>query len=105
MGTRRIRRNVYNNIPDTIISDRNIMETIINRATKANNTYYQICNSITDKKGISTKVKTKIYKIVYLPSLLHGLETWIMLDKHKSRVTSSEMKYAFGKIIRKNKER
>ena len=42
---------------------------------------------------MSSNVKTKIYKTVYLPTLLYGSETWVMLRKHKSRVAFSELKY------------
>ena len=40
-----------------------------------------------------TNVETKICKTVYLSTLLFAPETWVMLDNHTSRVTSSEMKY------------
>ena len=54
--------------------------------TKANNIYYQICNSAIGKKVISINVKTKTYN-----------STFIHWDQkpgvNKHRVTSSEMKY------------
>ena len=36
------------------------------------------------------KSETKIFKTVYLPTLFYGSQIWVMLDKHKSRVISSE---------------
>jgi hypothetical protein len=43
------------------------------------------------RNAIPTNVKTEIFIKQYIYPL--GSETWVMLDKHKSRVTSSEMKY------------
>ena len=35
----------------------------------------------------------RIYNTVYLPTLLYGSESWTVLSKHESRITSTEMKY------------
>ena len=85
--------NTYQYLGTIISSTGSLEDEINNRVNKANGIYYQIYNSIIGKKEISTKVKIQVYKTVYIPTLLYGSETWVMLDKHKSRITSSEMKY------------
>ena len=62
-----------------------------------------MCNSIIGKKKISINVKTKIYKSVYLPTLLYGPETRVMLVKLKSGGTSSEIS-SLRKIGRKEEK-
>lgn len=39
------------------------------------------------------KVKLKIYKSVYLPTVMYGAESWTVLEKHASRITSAGMKF------------
>ena len=73
--------------------------------TKADNIYCEIRNSIIGKKETSRNVIYKISKTVYLSTLLKGSETWVKLDKQKSRITSSEMKYLRSEGKQGKKER
>ena len=42
----------------------------------------------------------RIYKTVFVPTLLYGSESVTILDKHKNRIQTSEMKY-LRKVIGK----
>jgi hypothetical protein len=35
----------------------------------------------------------QIYNSVHKPTLIYGSESWIMLDKHNSRITGAEMRF------------
>jgi hypothetical protein len=83
-------------------SDRKIEADVSNRVQKANQVYYLINNTIVGKREVSTKVKLQVYKTVFLPILIYGAETWTLLDKHESRITSAEMKY-LRKIVGKTR--
>ena len=63
------------------------------RINKANKIYYQINKTLIGKKEIKNVTKMRIYNTVYLPTLLYGSESWKILSKHESRITSTEMKY------------
>jgi hypothetical protein len=44
----------------------------------------------------------RIYKTVFVPTLLYGSESLTILDKHKNRMQASEMKY-LSKVIGKTR--
>ena len=59
----------------------------------ANNVYHQLNQCLLGKKEVTKNNKIQIYKTIFLPILTFGAETWIMLEKHESKVTASEMKF------------
>ena len=78
----------------TIINSKGKIDMEINhRINKANQIYYQINQTLIGKKEINNVTKMRIYNTVYLPTLLYGSESWKILSKHESRITSTEMKY------------
>jgi hypothetical protein len=44
----------------------------------------------------------RIYKTVFIPTLLHGTESLTILDKHKNRMQTSETKY-LRKVVGKTR--
>jgi len=45
------------------------------------------------KKEIENNNKMVIYKMVYLPMLLYGSESWTVLTRYESRIAGTEMRY------------
>jgi hypothetical protein len=60
---------------------------------KANQIYYQLVITAVGNKELKDDVKMRIYKTVFVPTLLYGTESLTVLDKHKNRMQASEMKY------------
>jgi hypothetical protein len=51
---------------------------------------------------INNDTKPGIYKMVDLPTLLYGFESWAMLTKQESRIKGVEMRY-LRKCMRKTR--
>lgn len=83
----------YEYLGTTISMDGRIDEEIKNRISKANKIYYQINNTLIAKRELSIKAKTHLYKTIFVPTLTYAAESWTILDKHRSKITASEMKY------------
>lgn len=86
-----------------ISSSGKIDPEISHRITRANQVYYQVCNSIIGHREVGVETKRHVYKSVYLPTLIYGSESWVMLDKQTSRITAAEMRFlrrAVGKTRR-----
>lgn len=78
----------------TVISrNGKISQEISNRIKNANNVYYQICNTVVGKREVDKRVKIHIFKAIYLPTILYGSGSWVLLEKLKSRIVALEMKY------------
>jgi hypothetical protein len=60
---------------------------INHRVKRANQIYYQLVNTIVGNKELKDDTKMRIYKTVL------GTESVTILDKHKNRMQTSEMKY------------
>jgi hypothetical protein len=60
---------------------------------KANQIFYQLVNSIVENKEIKEDTRMRIYKRVFVPTLLYGTESLTILDKHKNRMQASETRY------------
>ena len=63
------------------------------RVHKENQVYYQLSRSIVGKREISEKAKMRVYKTIFQPVLMYGTESLTLLDKHRSRFQSCEMRY------------
>jgi hypothetical protein len=50
-------------------------------------------NTIVGNKELKEDTKMRVYKTVFIPTLLYGTESLTILDKHKNRMQPSEMKY------------
>lgn len=66
----------------TIVSvNRKIDTEIDNRVQKAKQIYYQIIQTLDGKKEINNNTKIRIYKMVILPTIPYGWESWTVLKK------------------------
>ena len=45
------------------------------------------------KRELSEKAKLSIFKIVFVPILTYGLESWVMIKRGRSKVQASEMRF------------
>ena len=67
--------------------------------------YYQTNQTTVGKKEINNNTKIRIYKMVYLPTLLYGSESWTVLTKYESRITGSEMRYLRKRMRKTGRDR
>jgi hypothetical protein len=72
------------------------------RNQKVNQIYYQLANIIAENKELKKDKKMRIYNTVFIPTLLYGIESFIILDKHKNRMQTSEVKY-LRKVVGKTR--
>jgi hypothetical protein len=80
----------------TTITDQNCMQEEIKSRLNLGNACYHSVHSLLSSHLLSRNIKVKIYKIIILPLVLYGYETWslILREEHRLRV--------FGnKVVRK----
>lgn len=78
----------------TIIEQSGSNEVEVNNRIGATNRLLQsIKNVVVKKKEITVKTKLKIYRTVYLPTLMYGSENWILDERQKSKLQAMEMRY------------
>jgi hypothetical protein len=85
-----------------VIADGKTEEEIKHRVQKANQIYYQLENTIVGNKELKEDTKMRICKTVFIPTLLYGTESVTILDQHKNRMQTSEMKY-LRKVVGKSR--
>ncbi|TWW73329.1 hypothetical protein D4764_15G0007230 [Takifugu flavidus] len=49
--------------------------------------------SIVVKRELSQKAKLSIYRSIFVPTLTHGHELWVITEKTRSRVQAAEMSF------------
>ena len=79
-----------------------IGQEIKNRIAPTTRTYYQINQTIINKKEIQQKTKMQIYHSEFLPTLMYGCESWAKTKKIESQVTAMEMRY-LRRVINKTR--
>lgn len=67
----------------------NIDKEIARRLAKASVSFGSLREKVWEKSGISVTTKLQVYKVVVLPSLLYGCETWTVYAKHAKNLTPS----------------
>jgi len=55
--------------------------------------YCNINRITVGKKEVSSNIKIRVPKTVYVPPLLYDSESWTMLTKHESRITGTELRH------------
>jgi hypothetical protein len=82
-----------NSVNSIVTAHGKVEEEINHRVQKTNQIFYQLVNTIVGNKALKEDTKMRIFKTVFLPTLLYGTESVTILDKHKNRMQASEMKY------------
>jgi hypothetical protein len=74
--------------PGTTLTDQNCIHEEINSRLNLGNTCYHSVQSLLPSRLLSGRVKIKIYKIIILPAVLCGCETWSLTlrEEHRLRV-------------------
>ena len=79
----------------TVTNTNDIREEIKRRINMGNACYYSL-EKISSSRLLSKKLKVKTYKIIILPAVLYGCETWSLTLKEEHRLRVFE-----SKILRK----
>jgi hypothetical protein len=82
----------YSYLGVIITNDGRRDKEINNRIKKANQTCYEINNTVLGKKEVDSKTKIQIYKSVHIPTLTYGAESWVLTTKHENSIIATEMK-------------
>jgi hypothetical protein len=78
-----------NNWRTTLTNQNDIHDEVKSRLNSGNACYYSVQNLFSSSL-ISKKLKIKVYKIVILPVLLYGCETWSLTLREEHRLKVSE---------------
>jgi hypothetical protein len=72
----------------TTLTDKNFVHKEIKSRLNSRNACCHSVQSLLSSRLLSRNLKVKIYKIIILPVLLYGCETWSLTlrDKHRLRV-------------------
>lgn len=68
-------------------------EEINHRITSTIKLFHCIRRGLINKKEISNNTKMTVYKKIFLPTLLHGCESWVLTEKLHKKIQVVEMKY------------
>src|SRR5699024_3306636 len=66
---------------------------INNRIEKALKVYHLMNKNFINRKEISQKTKTSVFKTIYRPILTFGCESWVLTKAQKSKIQATEMKF------------
>jgi hypothetical protein len=69
------------------------MDGEINRRVYAGRKVVGTMAKLTRSKRLSHKAKLAVYNAVLLPTLLHGSECWVCLEKHRSKLNAVGMSF------------
>jgi hypothetical protein len=78
---------------ETKLTDQNCIQEEIKRRLNSRNARYHLVQSLLSSCLLSRNVKVKIHKIIILPVLLHGCETWSLTlrEEHRLKVFESRV--------------
>jgi hypothetical protein len=74
----------------TTLTDQNCMHRKINSRLNLGNACYHLAQSLLSSHLLSRNLKVKIYKIIILPVVLYGCETWSLTLREEHRLTMFE---------------
>ncbi|BHF80014.1 hypothetical protein SprV_0702313800 [Sparganum proliferum] len=64
-----------------------IDDEIVRRISKASQAFGRLQNTVWNRHGLHLNTKLKMYKAVILPTLLYGVETWMVYKKQAPRLS------------------
>jgi hypothetical protein len=72
----------------TTVTNENLIQEEIKRRLNSGNACYHSVQNLLSSRLLSKNVKVRIYKIIILPVVLYGCETWSLTvrEEHKLRV-------------------
>jgi hypothetical protein len=76
------------NIWGTTVTNQNLIQEKIKRRLNSGNACYHSAQNLVSSRLLSRNIKMRIYRIIMLPVVLHGYETWslILRGEHGLRV-------------------
>jgi hypothetical protein len=77
----------------TTLTDQNCIDEEIKSRLNSGNACYHLVQSLLSSRLLSRNVKAKIYKILILPVLLYGCETWSLTLRQEHRLRVFENRY------------
>jgi hypothetical protein len=77
----------------TTLTDKYSMQEEIKSRLKSGNSCYHLVQSLLSPRLLSRNVKVKIYKIIILPVVLYGYETWPLMlwEEHGLRALENRV--------------
>jgi hypothetical protein len=85
------------------VNQNSIQEEIKNRL-KSGNAWYHLVQNLLSSSLISKNLKIKIYRIITLPVVLYGCETWLLTVREKRRLRLFEKRVLRRKVGPKRDE-
>jgi hypothetical protein len=72
----------------TTIANQNLIQEEIKRRLNSGNACYHSVQNLLSSRLLSKNINTRIYKIIILPVVLYGCETWSLTlrEEHRLRV-------------------
>jgi hypothetical protein len=77
----------------TTVRKQNLIQEEIKRRLNFGNACYQSVQNLLSSRLLSNNVKVRTYKIIIMPVVLYGCETWSLAvrEEHKLRVFENRM--------------
>jgi hypothetical protein len=86
------------------LTDQNCMQVEIKSRLNSGNACYRSIHSLLSSRLSSRNLKVKIYKIIILPFVLHGCETWSLTLREEHRLRAFENRVLMGIFAPKRDE-
>nr|VZI37433.1 unnamed protein product [Spirometra erinaceieuropaei] len=95
---------VVENFPylgSTLSRNTKIDDEVANRMLKASRAFGRLQSTVRNRHGLQLSTKLKMYKVVVLPTLLYGAETWTVYTKQERRLNRFHLS-CLRRILRLN---
>jgi hypothetical protein len=74
----------------TTVTNKNLIQEEIKRRLNSGNACYHSVQNLLPSRLLSENVKVRIYKIIILPVVLYGRETWSLTVREEHKLGVSE---------------
>nr|VZI30022.1 unnamed protein product [Spirometra erinaceieuropaei] len=85
----------------TLSRNTKIDDEVANRISKASQAFGRLQSTVWNRHGLQLSTKLKMYKVVILPTLLYGAETWTVYSRQARRLNHFHLS-CFHRILRLN---